>query len=158
VRTFQRLKSKSSGEVMQSKIFAVLLLIFAVTAVALAGSRQWKSGTLTATDQAKVATGSTQSTNTDATYKNKDNRTDYSRNTKTTTSDDYETYQTYTIDAGNKVIVARERLLFPWSKSANVNVGETVKYAIERGKLYLFDDDGKEHKATVVSSSLKTTP
>jgi hypothetical protein len=122
---------------MQSKIFAVLLLTFAVTAVTLAGSRHWKSGTLTATDQSKVAAGSTQSTNTDATYKNKGNRTDYSQNTKPTTSDDYETYQTYTIDAGNKIIVARERLLFPWSKSANVNAGETVKYAVERGKLYL---------------------
>jgi hypothetical protein len=34
---------------MQSKIFAVLLLTFAVTAVTLAGSRHWKSGTLIAT-------------------------------------------------------------------------------------------------------------
>ena len=143
---------------MQSKFFAVLLLIFAVTAVALAGSRHWKSGTLTSTDQSKVPTGSTQSTNSDATYKNKGNRTDYSRNTTTTTSDDYETYQSYTIDAGNKIIVARERLLFPWSKSANVNVGETVKYDVERGKLYLLDDDDKEHKATIVSSSLKAAP
>ena len=139
---------------MQPKISAVLLLL-ALTPLAMAGSRHWKSGTLTATEQQKVAEGSTQSTNSDATYKNKGNRIDSSQNTTTTTSDNMETYQTYTIDAGNKIIIAKEHLLFPWSKPANVNVGEPVKYVVERGKLIMLDDDGKEHKASVVSSSMK---
>jgi hypothetical protein len=39
-----------------------------------------------------------------------------------------------------------------------VNVGDTVKYAIDRGKLYIQDSDGKEHKATLVKPSLKNTP
>ena len=73
-------------------------------------------------------------------------------------TDNYETCQTYTIDAGNKVIIAKEHLLFPWSKTANVNVGEAVKYVVERGKLMMLDDDGKEHKASVVSSSMKSEP
>ena len=63
-----------------------------------------------------------------------------------TSTDNYETYQTYIIDAGNKIIIAKEHLLFPWSKPANVNVGEPVKYV------------GKEHKASVVSSSMKSEP
>ena len=142
---------------MQSKMFAVLLVLV-LAPIALAGTRHWKSGTLTATEQQKVAEGSTQSTNSDATYKNKGNRTDYSQNTTTTTSDNTETYQTYTIDAGNKIIVAKEHLLFPWSKPANVNVGEPVKYVMDRGKVIILDDDGKEHKASVVSASMKTAP
>ena len=136
----------------------VLFLVFAVTPVAMARSRYWKSGTLTATEQQRVAEGSTHTTNSDATYKNKGNRIDSSQNTTSTSSDNYETYQTYTIDAGNKIIVAKEHLLFPWSKPANVNVGEPVKYVVERGKLIMLDDDGKEHKASVVSSSMKSEP
>ena len=143
---------------MHSRKFAVLFLIFAVTPMAMAGSRHWKSGTLTATEQQKVAEGSTHTTNSDATYKNKGNRVDSSQNTPTTSSDNYETYQTYIIDAGNKIIIAKEHLLFPWSKPANVNVGEPVKYVVERGKLIMLDDDGKEHKASVVSSSMKSEP
>ncbi len=97
---------------MQSKMFAVFLVL-ALTPLAMAGSRHWKSGTLTATEQQKVAEVSTQSTNSDATYKNKGNRTDYSQNTTTTTSDNTETYQTYTIDAGNKIIIAKEHCCSP---------------------------------------------
>ena len=140
---------------MQSQRFVIFLLL-AITPLAFAGSRHWKSGTLTATDQQKVAEGSTYTTNSDATYKNKGNRVDSSQNTTTTSSDNMETYQTYTIDGGNKIIIAKEHLLFPWSKPANVNVGEPVKYVMDRGKIIILDDDGKEHKASVVSASMKT--
>jgi len=30
-----------------------------------------------------------------------------------------------------------------------------VKFVIEKGKLYLLDDDGKEHKASVSKTSMK---
>jgi hypothetical protein len=142
---------------MQSKVFRILILVLTLTAVAVAATRHWKSGTLTSTEQSKVTEG-TQHTNSDGTVKNKGNRTDYSQNSTSTSSDNIETYQIYTIDAGHKIIVAREHLLFPWSKSANVNVGEPVKYVVDRGKLILLDDDGKEHKATVVSSTMKPAP
>ena len=40
-------------------------------------------------------------------------------------------------------------MLFPWSKPANITVGENVKYVVEKNKMYLLDDDGKEHKAKI---------
>jgi hypothetical protein len=34
-------------------------------------------------------------------------------------------------------------------------VGDDVKFAVEKGKLYILDGDGKEHKATVTKRSMK---
>ena len=119
-----------------------------------AAARNWQSGTLLETEQSKVREGSTKTSNTDGTAKDRGDKTDYSQNTTTTTTDNYETYQNYTIEAGKKLYVAREHLLFPWSKPANVTVGEPVKYAVEKGKLYLLDDDGKEHKTSIVKVSM----
>jgi len=60
----------------------------------------------------------------------------------------------YTIKGPHKTYIAREQLLFPWSKPANVTVGENVKYTVEKNKVFLLDDDGKEHKASITKVSL----
>jgi len=137
-------------------------LVYVSTAVmlvtvlsALAATRNWQSGTLTGTEQEKVKEGSTKTSSTEGTAKDKGNKTDFSKDTTTTTTDNYETYQIYTIESDKRVYVAREHLLFPWSKSANVTVGETVKFVAEKNKLIILDDDGKEHKATIVKVNMK---
>lgn len=143
---------------MNSKLVMCGLLLMAAAATAVAANaRNWQPGTLTETEQSKVKEGSTKNSNTDGTVKNRGNKTDYSQNTTATTTDNYETYQTYTIQGEHKTYVAREHLLFPWSKPANVTVGESVKFAVEKNKLYLLDEDGKEHKATVAKVSLNPT-
>jgi hypothetical protein len=105
--------------------------------------------------QKKIPEGSTRTSNTDETVKDRGNRTDYSRKSTTTTTDNLETYQFYTIESGNKIYVASEHLLFPWSKPANIQLGEPVKFAVGKGKIFIQDDDGKEHKATLVKTVLK---
>jgi hypothetical protein len=127
----------------------------AATIVAAAPARNWKSGVLTSMEQQKVNEGSTTTTNRDGQVKDKGNKTDYSSNSTTTTSDNIETYQMYTIESDKVVYVASEHLLFPWSKPANVNVGENIKYVVEKGKIIILDDDNKEHKATIVKTSMK---
>ena len=120
---------------------------------AFAAERAWQSGTLMETEQQKERTGATKTSNTDGSFKDKGNKTDYSQTTTSTSSDDYDTFQVYTIRGASKTYIARERLLFPWSKPANVNVGETVKYVVDRNKLIILDDDGKEHKAGITKVS-----
>lgn len=143
------------GNFMNSKKLLLVLALFAAgTIVWAAAARNWQSGTLIETEQSKVREGSTKNSNTEGTAKNRGDKTDYSQNTTTTTTDNYETYQTYTIKGAEKTYLAREHLLFPWSKPANVAVGGTVKFAVDKSKLYLLDEDGKEHKATVVKVSL----
>jgi hypothetical protein len=139
---------------------SVLCTIFSASIFAhgASTSRNWHTGMLVETEQTKVATGTTKNTTSDGAIKNKGNKQDYSVNSTSTTTQDYDTYQNYTIDDGKKVYVVRERLLFPWSKPASANVGEEIKFAVEKGKIYLAGNDGKEHKASVVKVSLKTAP
>ena len=129
----------------------ILLLAAALVpqTFAAATPRDWHEGTLLETEQEKVPSGTTYHSSTDGSAKPNGDKTKYSQNTTTTASQDYDTYQLYTIQGGGKVYTASERLLFPWSKPANVTVGEKVKYVVEKNKMYFLDDDGKEHKASI---------
>jgi hypothetical protein len=143
---------------VKSFVFAFVCIVLLPSAALAASSRNWQTGTLMETEQQKVREGSTQNSNTDGSAKKRGDKTDYSQNTTTTKTDNFETYQIYTIEAGGKVYVAREHLLFPWSKPAHITVGEPVKLAIEKNKLYILDADEKEHKATVTKVSMKSAP
>jgi hypothetical protein len=138
----------------QFAVCALLLIPF----TASAQSRHWHSGTLLETEKQEVHAGSTKTTTTDATAKNKGNKTDYSETSHSATSEDYDSFQVYTIQGDTKTYIARERLLFPWSKPANVSVGEKVKFAIEKNTLYLVDDDGKQHKAGISKVTMNLAP
>lgn len=133
----------------------LFMAVFVGGTVVLGATRQWQSGKLLDTEQQKVKEGSTTTYNTDGQAKDKKNgKTDYSQNTTATTTDNIDTYEVYTIQGADKTYVAREKLLFPWSKPANVTVGADVKYAIDGRKLYILDDDQKEHKASIVKTTL----
>ena len=117
--------------------------------------RDWKSGTLLESEKQEVHQGSTETSNSQGTIKNKNNKkADYSETTTTRNTDDYDTFQVYTIQGDTKTYIARERLLFPWSKPANVSVGEKVKYSVQKHTLYLLDEDGKQHKTGISKVSV----
>ena len=131
------------------------IAIFLVAAMAFAASRQWQSGKLLDVEQQKIAEGSsTTHYNTEAQAKTKNGKTNYTRNTTATTTDNTDTYEVYTIQGPERTYIAREKLLFPWSKPANVAVGAELKYAVEGRKLIILDEDQKEHKASIVKTSL----
>jgi hypothetical protein len=115
-----------------SFIAGPVLLVIALCAWGADNSRDWKSGTLLETEKQQVHQGTTKTTNTEGTIKDKGKKADYSQSTTSTTTDDYDTFQVYTIQGDTKTYIARERLLFPWSKPVNVAVGEKVKYAIQK--------------------------
>ena len=129
--------------------------IFLIAAMAFAASRQWQSGKLLDVEQQKIAEGSTTHYNTEAqAAKTKNGKTNYTRNTTATTTDNTDTYEVYTIQGPERTYVAREKLLFPWSKPANVAVGAELKYAVEGRKLIILDEDQKEHKASITKTSV----
>ena len=139
------------------KIVVFLLFVaLAIPGFAAATARDWQSGTLIETEQEKVPSGSTSHSSADVTAKDKGDKTQYSGNRTTTTTQDYDTFQVYTIDGASKVYTAKEQLLFPWSKPANVTVGEKVKYFVDKNRMYLLDDDGKEHKAKITKVKMKS--
>ncbi len=131
------------------RIVLIVLTVLLVLPAFAATARDWQTGTLLETEQEKVPSGTISHSNTDVTAKDKGDKTQYSGSKTTTTTQDYDTFQIYTIEGTSKVYTAKEQLLFPWSKPANVSVGEKVKYVIDKNRMYLLDDDGKEHKAKI---------
>lgn len=69
-------------------------------------------------------------------------------------SDMYIIWMYYKISAGNKMYIARHMINLPWVKTATSEVGNTVKFAVEKNKLYILDQDGKEVKTEVVRTSV----
>ena len=140
---------------MKMRVLALLICLFG-TMFAKSEDLKWKHGILTATERQRVKEGSTTTHNTDASAKDRGNKTDFSSNTTTHKTDNYDNYQVYTIESGNVVYVGSERLLFPWSKPADIELGDQVQFAIKSGKMYILDSSGKQHKATVTKTALKS--
>jgi len=78
----------------------------------------------------------------------------YSRNTTAHTTDDTDTYQVFTIETPTKTYIVREKLNFPWSKPANITLGEEVKFTVQGNRLTILDDDQKQHKTSIVKASV----
>lgn len=136
-------------------MWILLFTIFFCGAAAFAAPRQWHHGKLLDTEQQKVKEGTITTYNTDGQAKDRNNgKTDYSQTTTANTTDNIDTYEVYTIQTADKTYIAREKLLFPWSKPANVTVGDQIKFAVEGRRLYIMDEDQKEHKASIVKTSL----
>ena len=127
---------------------ALLPALLLTTTLALANS--WQTGKLTDTEKQEVPTGSTTTYNTDANAK--DGK--YSRNTTAHTTDNTDTYQVFTIETPTKTYIVREKLNFPWSKPANIGLGEEVKFTIQGNRLTILDDDQKQHKTSIVKASV----
>ena len=127
---------------------ALLPALLLTTAFAVANT--WQTGKLMDTEKQEVPTGSTTHYNTDAQAKNGG----YSKNTTANTTENTDTYQVFTIETPTKTYVVREKLNFPWSKPANITLGEDVKFTISGNKMTILDNDNKQQKATIVKSSL----
>jgi hypothetical protein len=127
---------------------ALLPTLLLTTTLALANS--WQTGKLTDTEKQEVPTGSTTTYNTDANAK--DGK--YSRNTTAHTSDNTDTYQVFTIETPTRTYIVREKLNFPWSKPANIALGEQVKFTVQGNRLTILDDDQKQHKTSIVKASV----
>ena len=130
---------------------ALLPALLLSTTLALANS--WQTGKLLDTERQEIKDGSTTTYNTDAQSKNGK----YSENTTAHKTDNTDTYQVFTIQTPTKTYVVREKLNFPWSKPANIALGEEVKFTIQGNKMTILDDDQKQHKASVVKASVTQT-
>lgn len=138
------------------RISKVCLLLLASSVLTFAADkpRDWKTGTLLETEKQQVLEGSTTTTNGEISAKNKGNKTDFSRNSTSNTTENYDNFQVYTIQGDGTTYVAREKLLFPWSKPASVTVGAKLKFAVEKNTIYLLGDDGKQHKASISKAKM----
>jgi uncharacterized GH25 family protein len=120
-------------------------------------ARDWQSGRLLALEKTRELESTTTNTNTEGKVKSGNKGDKYSEQSTATETPNYENYVTYTVEAGDFTYTAKQHLLFPWSKPANVAVGGNLKYAVVKDKLYLLDDDGKESSAKIIKKAVKGT-
>ena len=128
--------------------FAAILLPILFLSTTLAFASDWHTGKLTDTEKQEVPSGSSTTT-----Y-NQDRYKDGSRSGTAHTTSDTDTYQVFTIETPTKTYVVRQKLNFPWSKPANITLGEEVKFTVSGNKMTILDDDNKQQKATIVKSSV----
>ena len=122
------------------KRLAAILLPTVLLSTTLAFAAEWHTGKLTDTEKIEVPSGSSTTT-----Y-NQDRDRYGNRNGTVHTTDDTDTYQVFTIETHTKTYVVRQKLNFPWSKPANITLGEDVKFTISGNKMTILDDDNKQQK------------
>jgi hypothetical protein len=132
---------------MKKTFFLLFLLGAFVCAQAKEKDRNWQTGKVLDSDQARRYVGSiSDSSSTDY------GTTSHSSGTSTAV---YRVNQIYVVEIGQYVYVSQERLRWKWSKPAEVTVNAPVKVAIEKNTMYLIGNDGKEHEAEIVKKILK---
>jgi hypothetical protein len=79
----------------------------------------------------------------------------YQTHTNTSESAVYRIYQTFLIEGETHAYLAQERLRWRWSKAATLDVNGPVKFAVEKRKLFVIDEDGKEHELEIIKRVLR---
>lgn len=131
----------------------VLAALMAVVAFGAPKQRDWQTGKVLDTDRQRYFAGTVGSGNTNGTVDG-DSGT-YRAQTNSSSTAVYRVFQTFVIEGEKYVYLAQERLRWRWSKPANVTVNGPVKYAVEKQKLYVMDEDNKEHEMEIVKKTLK---
>ena len=129
---------------------AAILLPTILLTTTLAFASDWHTGKLTDTEKQEVPSGSTTTCNTN-------NNGNGNRSGTAHTTAETDTYQVFTIETPTKTYVVREKLNFPWSKPANITLGEEVKFMVSGNKMTILDDDQKQHKASIVKASVTSS-
>ena len=58
--------------------------------------------------------------------------------------------QFYVIETDDFIYQAEQRLRWRWSNSVPLTVNDSVKFAIEKNKLYVIGEDGKEYELSLI--------
>jgi hypothetical protein len=118
-------------------LMSALLLILGASLVGFAAEkkRDWQMGKILDTNRSRYFAGSVNGTNSQTAV--------------------YHVYETFIVEGDKYVYMAQERLRWKWSKTANVTVNGLIKYAVEKRKLFLLDEDSKEHEMEIVKKTLR---
>jgi len=69
----------------------------------------------------------------------------------------YRTYATIQIEDDTHAYIAEQDLRWMWSKAPNLMINGPVRFAIAGRKLYVVDNEGKEHAMSIKQQFLKQT-
>jgi hypothetical protein len=128
------------------------LLLLCAIATAADKPRDWQTGTVLDSSRSRYFAGTIGDANTNGTVNDNGN---YSGNTSASETAIYRVYQNFVIEGDQYVYLAQEHIKWRWSKPADLTVNGKVKYTVEKRKLYVIDDEGKEHEMEIVKKTLR---
>jgi len=145
----------------RSSIAVVLLLaltyVLALTHMAAGAEkkRDWQMGKLLDSQRNRYFAGTVGNANTTGTVQASGDYGTYQGTTNTSQVAVYRVYETFLIEGETHAYLAQERLRWRWSKPANLTVNGPVKFAVEKRKLFVIDEEGKEHEMEIVNKVLR---
>lgn len=136
-------------------ITIIVAAMFVSLAVGAEKQRDWQTGKVLDSQRNRYFAGRVGSANTTGTAQANGNYGTYQGNTNSSQTAVYRVYETFFIEGDTYAYLAQERLKWRWSKPANLTVNGPVKYAVEKRKLFVMDEDGKEHEMEIVKKILR---
>jgi hypothetical protein len=138
----------------------LVIAILTVVASATAGKKErvWQTGKLLDTERNRYFAGMVNSGSSQGSAQTYGGATTYEGTSGGSSTAIYRSYQTYVVESGEYVYLIEERLRSRRSKPARLIVNGPVKFAVEKRKLYLLDEDGKEHETNILKQVRKETP
>ena len=132
------------------------LLALAAPTIAAEKVREWQTGKVLDTERSRYYAGTVSSgqTNGNGQVYNGGYGA-YQGQTVASHHAIYRGYETIVIDADTHVYVVQQRLKSRRSKAAMLTVNGPVKFAVEKRKLFVIDDEGKENELAIVKRVLK---
>jgi hypothetical protein len=127
----------------------------------------WQTGTVLDTERNRYFVGVSRSSSTNRNVSatgtsttngettNSDVNGTYSGHTTGSDRAEYAVFENYVIDSGTVVYLVELRLHFRWSKGAHLTVNGPVKFYLDKRRMHILDDDGKDHEASIVKQTLK---
>jgi hypothetical protein len=131
----------------------LLLALILVMPLVAGKQRDWQTGKVLDSQRQRYFAGTVGSGSTNGTVDG-DSGT-FRGQTDNSSTAVYRVFETFVIQGDKYVYLAQERLRWRWSKAANVTVNGPVKYAVEKRKLCVLDEDGKEHEMEIVKKTLR---
>lgn len=139
----------------RSSIAIVLLLAFPYVATSAEKQRDWQTGKVLDTERNRYFAGTVGNASTTGTAQTSGDNGTYQGSTSSSQIAVYRVYETFLIEGETHAYLAQERLRWKWSKPANLTVNGPVKFAVEKRKLFVIDEDGKEHEMEIVKKVLR---
>lgn len=137
------------------------VLLFSITILTLQNAaaaeklREWQTGKVLDSQRNRYFAGTVGNANTTGTAQANGNYGTYQGNTNSSQTAVYRVYETFFIEGDTYAYLAQERLHWKWSKPANLTINGPVKYAVEKRKLFVIDEDGKEHEMEIEKKILR---
>jgi hypothetical protein len=144
---------ENSGRMRIQVILMICSIVFG-SALRAEKQRDWQTGKVLDTERNRYFAGTYNSGSSSGTV---DGGT-YQGHSSGSSVAVYRIYATYVIESDKYVYQTEERLHWRWSKPAQVIVNTPVKFAAEKRKLYIVDDEGKEHETKIVSRYSSSKP